>query len=84
MLSVLGQKNNCGKVATMINQRRKSKIFSWVFFILSVGALISGGIYIEKVVLTAASNLDILRAVLFCIFGAVLSAYSFFGNERGE
>jgi hypothetical protein len=66
----------------MNTQSVKSKVFRWIFFLLSVGMLIAGGIYIEKIVLTSATAMDVIQAVLFSILGAGISAYSFFGSRQ--
>jgi len=44
--------------------------------------LVSGGIYIEKIILTKAALADILKALIFCLVGAGTSAYSFFTSRR--
>jgi hypothetical protein len=73
---------NLLKEKIMNTQSVKSKFFSWVFFLLSVGMLIAGGIYIEKIVLTSTTTLDVILAVLFSLLGAGISAYSFFGSRQ--
>ena len=65
----------------MKNRTLRSKIFSWIFYLLSVGMLITGGIYIEKIILTNAATMDIVKALVFCLLGAGISAYSFFGSR---
>ena len=65
----------------MKNRTLRSIIINWIFYFISVGMLVAGGIYIEKIILTNAAMLDILRALLFCLVGAGISAYSFFGKS---
>jgi hypothetical protein len=50
------------------------KVFRWIFFILGVGTLLAGGIYIEKIALTTGSPLDYARAVIFSIAGIAITA----------
>ena len=66
----------------MKKQTIQTKVSNWVFFLLSVGMLIAGGIFIEKIILTSASTADILKALIFCVLGAGISAYSFFGSRQ--
>jgi hypothetical protein len=66
----------------MKTQSIQSKAFRWIFFLISVGMLIAGGIYIEKIVLTDATAMDILTALAFCLVGAGISAYSCFGIHQ--
>jgi hypothetical protein len=62
----------------------KTGVFNWVFFLISCGALISAGIFIEKIILTDVVWLDYFTAIIFGVVGIGISANSFFRppNER--
>ena len=68
----------------MKTETTQSKFFIWIFYLLSVGMLTAGGIYIEKIILTSSSTADIIKALLFCVLGAGISACGFFGSRRGS
>jgi hypothetical protein len=59
----------------------QSKLFSWVFWALSVGMLVASGIFIEKIVLTQPAALDYIAAVGFAVAGAAISAYKFLASS---
>jgi hypothetical protein len=64
------------------NKNLQQKLLTWIFYFLSVGMLVSGGIYIEKIILTKAALADILKALIFCLVGVGTSAYCFFTSRR--
>jgi hypothetical protein len=66
----------------MNTNTKGSSGFSWIFFVLSSGTLISAGIFIEKIVLTEAVWMDYLSAVVFGAIGLGISAYSFFRSSK--
>lgn len=55
--------------------------FAWVFFIISVGTLVSSGIYLGKIIQVEATTGDIVRCVAFCAIGVLISAWSFFAPQ---
>ncbi|UCF60974.1 MAG: hypothetical protein JSV37_14630 [Anaerolineaceae bacterium] len=57
---------------------KRQKIFRRVFFVISAGALVSAGIFIEKIILTEVAWMDYLSAAVFGAIGLGISAYSFF------
>jgi thermostable 8-oxoguanine DNA glycosylase len=60
----------------------QTKLFTWIFYFLSVGMLISGGIFIEKIILTRATTADIFKALVFCVLGAGISAFVTFRTRQ--
>ena len=65
----------------MKENTKGSNEFRWVFFMLSSGALVTAGIFIEKIVLTELAWMDVLSAVVFGAMGLGISAYSFFHSS---
>jgi len=65
----------------MNNKSNQSNLFKWVFFIIGAGALMSAGIFIEKIILTEVAWMDYLSAVAFGAIGIGISAYSFFRSS---
>lgn len=63
---------------------KQPKIFRWVFFVLSTGALISAGIFIEKIILSEVVWLDYFSAIAFGVLGIVVSAFSFFRSSVSQ
>ena len=63
---------------------KQSKIFKWVFFVISAGALVSAGILIEKIILTEVAWMDYLSAAVFGAIGLGVSAYSFFCSSANQ
>ena len=51
-----------------MNKRKTSPILTWIYFVLSIGSLISSGIYIRNATITSALR-DILPAVIFGLIG---------------
>ena len=62
----------------MNTNNQKKDVFKWVFFMISCGALISTGIFIEKIILTDVVWVDYFSAISFAVLGFGISAYSFF------
>lgn len=63
---------------------KQSKMFKGVFFVISTGALVSAGIFIEKIVLTEVAWMDYLNATVFGGIGLGISAYSFFCSSANQ
>jgi hypothetical protein len=63
---------------------KQPKIFRWVFFVISAGALVSAGIFIEKIILTEVAWMDYLSAAVFGAIGLGISAYSFFCSSANQ
>jgi hypothetical protein len=62
----------------MNTKNQKMDVFKWVFFFISCGALITAGIFIEKIILTDVVWVDYFSAISFAALGFGISAYSFF------
>jgi len=65
----------------MNHNSKGPNVFKWVFFLLSVGALLSAGIFIEKIILAEVVWMDYLSAAAFGAIGIGISAYSFFRSS---
>lgn len=63
---------------------KQAGIMSWVFFVISAGALVSAGIFIEKIILTAVTWMDYLSVAVFGAIGLGISAYSFFCSSANQ
>lgn len=63
---------------------KQPRIFRWIFFVIGTGALLSAGIYIEKIVLTEGAWMDYLNAAVFGAIGLGISAYSFFCSTKNQ
>lgn len=62
----------------MNTKNNKKVFFNWIFFLISCGALISAGIFIEKIILADVVWVDYFSAITFAALGFGISAYSFF------
>jgi len=65
----------------MNKKPKQSNVFRWVFFVISTGALVTAGIYIEKIILTDVTWMDYFSAIVFGAIGIGISAYSFFRSS---
>jgi hypothetical protein len=72
------------KGGTMKEKSKQENVFKWVFFLLSCGALISAGIFIEKIILSEVIWLDYFSALAFGAIGIGVSAYSFFHSSSSK
>jgi hypothetical protein len=63
---------------------KQPKVFRWIFYVLSSGALISAGIFIEKIILSEVVWMDYLSAAVFGAIGLGISAYSFFCSSANQ
>jgi hypothetical protein len=63
---------------------KQPEILRWVFFVISAGALVSAGIFIEKIILTEVAWMDYLNAAVFGGIGLGISAYSFFCSSANQ
>jgi hypothetical protein len=63
---------------------KQPKICRWIFFVISAGALVSAGIFIEKIILTEVAWMDYLSAAVFGAIGLGISAYSFFFSSANQ
>ena len=63
---------------------KQLKRFRLVFFVISAGALVSAGIFVEKIILTEGAWMDYLSAAVFGAIGLGISAYSFFCSSANQ